>query len=197
MSINSTSLRKQLGPADLQPMEESEASIMHAARRDISRFAPIYERYFSRIYTYCLRRVESPQEAEDLTSQIFTHALTSLDQYRGGMVAAWLFRIAHNAVVDHLKGRRPVDDPLDEAVGETAGPLEHIIQDEEARTLRALVAELPGDQQDLLLLKIVGGLSSKEIGAQLGKTAGAVRVTLHRILCDLYQQMEGTHDQTK
>jgi RNA polymerase sigma-70 factor, ECF subfamily len=193
MIISSTA---QVELPDLRSMEQSEARIMQAAREDISRFAPIYERYFSRVYTYCLRRVENPQEAEDLTSLIFTQAMTRLDQYRGGLVAAWLFRIAHNAVIDHLRKHRP-DAPLDEVISETPGLLEHMIQAEQVQEIRALIADLPDDQQNLLLLKIVAGLSSKEVGAMLGKTAGSVRVALHRILRELYQQMEGTHDHTK
>jgi RNA polymerase sigma-70 factor (ECF subfamily) len=177
-------------------MEQSEARIMQAARQDISRFAPIYERYFLRIYTYCLRRVENSQEAEDLTSLIFTQAMTRLDQYRGGLVAAWLFRIAHNTVIDHLRSRRP-DAPLDETASETPGLLEHMIQAEAAQEIRSLIGDLPDEQQNLLLLKIVAGLSSKEVGAMVGKTAGSVRVTLHRILRDLYQQLEKNHDHTK
>src|SRR5690349_4481498 len=70
-------------------------------------FDSLYECYVERIYTYCLRRVGQHQEAEDLTSMVFTRAWASLDAYRGGSETAWLFKIAHNAVANHLRGRKP------------------------------------------------------------------------------------------
>src|SRR5690242_143201 len=80
---------------------DDEARILQRAQQHPAAFAPLYERYFARIYAYCLRRASSPQEAEDLCSQVFTRALTGLHTYRGGSVPAWLFRIAHNVVANH------------------------------------------------------------------------------------------------
>ncbi len=166
---------------------QAEAAILEAARHNPRLFAPIYERYVTRIYRYCLRRVDDPHDAEDLTSLIFTRALSSLAQYRGGLVAAWLFRIAHNAVINHQKRPRR-DVILDErAPAPTGEPLEALIRAEEEDTLTKLVATLPADQQDLLLLRIVGDLSAQEIGAMYGKRPGAIRVTLHRIFRHLYR----------
>src|SRR4051794_31143405 len=88
-----------------------EADLLRAARTDASAFAPLYERYFPRIYAYCLRRAGAAM-AEDLSSQIFTRALANLRTYRGGSVGAWLFRIAHNTVVNYLRDRR-IQAPLD------------------------------------------------------------------------------------
>jgi RNA polymerase sigma-70 factor, ECF subfamily len=198
--IISTSIRdSQAADLPLTEQPDREATIVRAARRDPSLFAPIYERYVPRIYAYCLRRVRNPQVAEDLTSLIFMRALASLDQYRGGLVAAWLFRIAHNLIINHRKGQHP-ELALEESVmaARSAEPLEVLIKAEEEQTLRDLVAALPEDQQDILLLKIVGELSSQEIGAMLGKSAGAVRVALHRILRQLYvKYQEGGPDDAR
>src|SRR5579885_2275763 len=84
-----------------------ETALLACARSNPACFAPIYERYVPRIYRYCLRRVGRPDVAEDLTSVTFTKALLGLRDYRGGSVAAWLFRIAHNVVANHLRDRRP------------------------------------------------------------------------------------------
>ena len=77
------------GIPGLQSAEAShdDARMLLAARADLTKFAPLYERYFPRIYAYCLRRVEHAEAAEDLTSLIFTRALTSLHEHRGGSVA--------------------------------------------------------------------------------------------------------------
>src|SRR4051794_13309049 len=70
-------------------------------------FDLLYEKYVERIYNYCLRRVGQTQEAEDLASVIFTRAWAGLSTYRGGSEAAWLFKIAHNTVANHLRARKP------------------------------------------------------------------------------------------
>jgi RNA polymerase sigma-70 factor (ECF subfamily) len=158
----------------MQPQEEQE--IMRRAARDPAAFAPLYEQYVDRVYAYCLRRVDHVQEAEDLCSQVFTRALTSAHTYRGGNVAAWLFRIAHNLVIDHYRQRQSdislerVDIPADADV------------DDYDPVLRRLVAELPDDEREVLALTLDGGLTSEQVGSLLGKSAGAVRVQAHRII---------------
>jgi len=177
--------------------EADDAALVAAARRDPAHFAPLYERYFPRIYAYCLRRVDSAQEAEDLTSAIFIKALDGLAAFRGGSVAAWLFTIAHHAVANHYRDRR-AHVPLEEAAAilpdEEPAPLEQVLKAEHVTAIRALVADLPQEQRDLLALKLTGGLSAAEIGQVVGKSAGAVRVELHRIigrLRDRYAQQTG------
>lgn len=170
-----------------QAEAEIEARLMRLAQGDPALFAPLYERYVARIYAYCLRRCEGEDEAEDLCSQVFTKALTGLHTYRGGLVSAWLFQIAHNVVANHYRARRqvfPLDslDPPDDSMAES------IEQAEEGRILNALVAALPDDQRDLLSLALDGGLTSQEAGAVLGKSAGAVRVQLHRIVKQLRER---------
>ena len=157
--------------------------MMQAARTDLTQFAPLYERYAARIYAYCLRRVKSREEAEDLTSLVFTHALNGLQNYQGGSAAAWLFRIAHNTVVSHYRSRKP-QMPLEalEEDFDASDLAENVMQDEVRRDLRAFVSKLPDDQQELIELRITAGLSAEEVGKVVGKSAGAVRVEYHRII---------------
>jgi len=172
------------------PEIADDTALLLAARHNIHAFAPIYERYFPRVYAYCLRRINHPQEAEDLTSQIFTRALTHLDSYRGGVVAAWLFRIAHNVVVNYYRDRRTAA-PLDERMaGDQGDLLDGLLHAEEQAVLHDLVAQLSEEQQDLLMLKLVGQLSAPEIGTIIGKSPGAVRVELHRIISHLRQMAQ-------
>jgi RNA polymerase sigma-70 factor (ECF subfamily) len=179
-----------LSSNDLAQQAAEQAQLI-AAQRDLQHFAPLYERYFPRIYAYCLRRVEHTHEAEDLASQIFTQAMSNLDQYRGGVFAAWLFRIAHNTVLNHKRRQQPLSlDALPELPIDWEDPAEALIKTEAHERLRQLVLRLPSDQQDLLLLKVVGGLTAEEIGAVVGKSAGATRVALHRIIRQLQQMYE-------
>jgi RNA polymerase sigma-70 factor, ECF subfamily len=168
-----------------------EAKLMLATRIDPQQFTPIYKRYSPRVYAYCLRRIGSVQEAEELTSITFTRALSNIAQYRGGLVSAWIFRIAHNVLYDYYNSRKSdaaLDDLSEDLHAPSISPMDYVIQNEEADVLRDLVSQLPADQRDLLLYKIVDDLSSEEIGELLGKSSGAVRVTLHRIIRQLYTQ---------
>jgi RNA polymerase sigma-70 factor (ECF subfamily) len=173
--------------AGLQPHDEhtAEIRILQAAQADMSLFAPLYEQYAPRIYAYCLRRLRNGQEAEDVTSQIFARALGALDDYQGGSVAAWLFRIAHNAVISHIRVRRPqvaLDEMEDDLPTEADDLIESLSAGEAQRRIRQFVRALPEDEQQLIALKVTAGLTAEEVGAVLGKSAGAVRVEYHRII---------------
>lgn len=179
---------------DRQATEETRQLLL--ARDEPTAFAPIYERYFSRVYAYCLRRVGSKEEAEDLTSLVFTRALTGVRSFRGGSVVAWLFRIAHNAVANHLRDRHP-QLPLDTAAHPASSEdlSAGIVRDEEQRHLMRLLAALSDDQREILVLRLVGELTAREIGAVIGKREGAVRVTLHRIIRGLRSAYRQTDEE--
>lgn len=179
-------------------LSQHEQHLMALAQGDPAAFRPLYERYMPRVYAYCLRRVNDRQEAEDLTSSIFTRALSHLAGYRGGHVAAWLFTIAHNEVANHWRGQREqvsLDAYALDLEAETMPPLDWVVAQEHAEALRRAVALLPADQQELLALKLAGQLTSEQIGEVLGKSSSAVRVDLHRImkrLRVLFEQEYGT-----
>jgi RNA polymerase sigma-70 factor (ECF subfamily) len=168
----------------------AEARLLHSARANPAAFASIYERYLPRVYRYCLRRLDTREAAEDATAVVFTRALAGLDGYRGGSVAAWLFRIAHRTVANELRARRPAHSL------ETASPiaselnvLDRVVRAEELQRVARALATLPAAQRELLALKAAGELSAREIGAVLGKSEGAVRVALHRAVQQLREAL--------
>src|SRR5438128_4866910 len=127
---------------------EQERVLIEAAQKDPSRFAALYENNFERVYAFVVRRVRDRHEAEDLTSEVFHHALANLSRFewRGVPFAVWLYRIAANAIADewrrssnHDHGPAPLDD-LDTSTW----------QDIERRaTLLQLVSSLPEDQRSV------------------------------------------------
>src|SRR5712692_9645071 len=93
-----------------------ERLLIEAAQRDKTRFADLYELYFDRVYAYVVSRVFDRSDAEDLTSEVFHNALANLGRFewRGAPFAAWLFRIAANAIADRserLARERKIEPP--------------------------------------------------------------------------------------
>jgi RNA polymerase sigma-70 factor (ECF subfamily) len=141
------------------------------------------------VYAYVVRRVGRREEAEDVTSEIFHHALASIKSYewRGVPFSAWLMRIAANAITDRWKrARRESDDPVPEDLEDNKA--EDI---EQCALLSQLVQALPDDQRRVVVLRFVEQKSIKEIAQQIRRTEGAVKQLQFRALTKLRAQMEG------
>ena len=180
-----------------RPLDNAHVIHMRRAQQDPAAFAPVYEYYVDRVYAFCLRRSAGPQDAEDLCSQVFVRALRGLDSYQGGLVAAWLFRIARNVVANHHRGRKPIiwlediELPAEDRIGE------QIEREQDYYLITRLIAKLPEEKQALLSLSLDSGLSSAEIGEVLGKSPEAIRVELHRTIKKLREQYFQSVGETK
>src|SRR5437588_8062641 len=108
------------GAAPMSRSEWPDEDLVRAAQSgDVPAFGQLYERYFDKVYSYLAFKLGNPTEAEDVVAQVFLKAMESLPGYKwtGIPFQAWLFRIAHNAMVDHLRRRsKRTSDPLDEAL---------------------------------------------------------------------------------
>jgi RNA polymerase sigma-70 factor (ECF subfamily) len=146
-----------------------------------SAIAKLYETHFDRVVRYILIRIGDAAEAEDLASEVFVKALRAADAYKetGAPMEAWLFRIAHNIVVDHLrrKSRRPAAVPIDEAfsLSGTDNPAEQVERRQALSEMRAALAGLSDAQQRVIALRFGAELSAEEVAGVLGKRAGAIR----------------------
>jgi RNA polymerase sigma-70 factor (ECF subfamily) len=173
--------------------DQDDAALVRATREDRSAFAALYRRYVKRIYRYVYSRVGRKADAEDLTARIFTEALEGLEGYRErGTFSAWLFTIAHRRVVDHYRRKRPTQ-PLDEAldtVGEGPNPLAEVVREERLEHLSRLVEGLDEEKQELLRLRFAGELTYREIGEIVGRSEGAVKMAVHRLLRRLEEAWE-------
>jgi RNA polymerase sigma-70 factor, ECF subfamily len=139
----------------------------------------LYNEYFRKIARYAYARVGDSSEAEDIASEVFIKALDSLKTYqeRGLPMQAWLFKIAHNLVVDCLtrKSKRSVL-PLDTVeVAEEDDPVRTAETNFELVRVKRAMQELTFDQQEVVTLRFFSGLSSKEVAEILNKKDGAVR----------------------
>ncbi|MGH9173507.1 MAG: RNA polymerase sigma factor [Vicinamibacterales bacterium] len=166
-----------------------DAALVAAARVDRQAFRLLYERYVQQIYGFCYLRLGSRELAEDATSEVFVKALAGLGGFRGGIFAGWLYRIAQNVVTDtHRHGRRGrLTLPL-AAADNLADPAQEI--EETALTVRTALSGLPGDQRAVLELQLAGW-SSEQIGAALGKSPSAIRMTRARAIKQLRGSLAG------
>jgi RNA polymerase sigma-70 factor (ECF subfamily) len=174
--------------------EADERLLIEAAQHDPARFAELYENNFERVYAYVVRRVADRAETEDLTSEVFHHALANLARFewRGIPFAAWLFRIAANLISDRWQrmGREQVADGpgLIESVPTSGVEFEEV---ERRATLFRLVDMLPAEQRRVVMLRFVQQKSVKEVAREIRKTEGAVKQLQFRALTSLRARMEG------
>ena len=164
----------------LNPATDELELIRLSQQGDTEAFARLYACYVERITRYVYFRVTDHQLAEDITSRIFIKMLEKLKTYQAGQspVIAWLYRMAHNAVIDHYRLKRTfisLEDIHQAEVRQEDGIEEKLDLQIKSQQLRAALQVLTEEQQRVLILKFIDGLSTREIARQLGKRQGAVR----------------------
>lgn len=163
-----------------------ERLLIEAAQSDPSRFGELYEQNFGRVYAFIARRVRTRQEAQDLTSDVFQRALANLKRFewRGSPFAAWLYRLAANAISDHYR----------EKSRELAWQQPEITADEVADAERRdlvshCVEKLPAEQRRVIVMRFVEGRSIREIAEQMSKSEGAIKQLQWRATQNLRAQI--------
>ncbi len=180
---------------------ESDQALVRRARTDREAFGALYERHVAAIYRYVFYRVGSVEDAEDLTARVFARALKHIHHYndRGIPFTAWLYRIAHNVVVNfHRDNRRRPSVPLDEieTLHEPASHTDHADADQridserDRQRLLQAIRLLPPERQHLIVLKFVEQLPNAEIGQIMHRSEGAVKSLYHRTLLQLREIMD-------
>lgn len=143
------------------------------------RLAGLYEEYYDRIARYVYVRIGNRSEAEDIAGEVFLKALDSLKSYRdeGVPMQAWLFRIAHNMVVDYFRkmgNKRLV--PIDTVtVQDDSDPVKTAETNIEFERVKKAMEHLTEEQKEVINLRFFSGFTSKEAGAVMDKSDGAVR----------------------
>ena len=168
-----------------------------ASAGDVEALGRLYDQLVGPIYRYIAVRVRRREDAEDLTHLVFERIVTALPRYRhdGKPFSAWAFRIARNAVIDHLRRTRRTE-PLDVIPerDDTGGPDAISLREEEIRELRAAILRLTPDQREALILRYAGGLSADEAAQVMGRRAGTIRGLTFRAIEALRRQLGGAQD---
>lgn len=167
--------------------------MIEAAQQDPSRFADLYELHFERVYAYIVRRVRERTAAEELTAHVFQQALANLDKFkwRGAPFAAWLFRIAHNAIADQRqRALREAQPASAETIAATSSePDIDLERVETVARVYQLVNELPWDQRHVIRLRFAEEKSIREVAQQLSRSEGAIKQLQFRALQNLRARM--------
>ena len=176
-------------------MISNEAELaQRAAQRDPEAFAELYTAYLDKIYRYVYYKVGDPHEAEDLCEQVFLKAWEAIGRYTwyGYPFSSWLYRLAHNLVVDHYRTRRDIL-PLDDSLlirEEVIDPEAALARSLGAGELRQAILRLTPEQRQVICLKFIEGYDNAEIATLLNKKEGAIRALQYRALRSLQALLE-------
>ena len=169
-----------------------EKHILARARRgELPAFEELVRRHEKRVYAVALRSSGSPEDAEDITQEVFLRAWRSIEEFRGDSgFSTWLFRITMNLCVDHARHKhaQPQTQPLvmgeeesERQLPDTAPtPEEHLDNSELGRELAAALDEVSEEHRRIVLLRDVSGMSYTEIAEVLEISEGTVKSRLSR-----------------
>ncbi len=163
-----------------------------ATSGDIEAVGRLYDALVGPIYRYIAVRVRRREDAEDLTHLVFERIFGALPRFHhnGRPFAAWAFRIARNAVIDHQRRLRPT-----EQLGSIAEPSDGVglealsLRGEEIRELQAAIRQLTPDQQEAIALRYAVGLSAEEAARVMGRRAGTIRGLTFRAIESLRRRL--------
>jgi RNA polymerase sigma-70 factor (ECF subfamily) len=179
-------------------VQDEESLVRRAQQNDQEAFAQLYEEYFDRIYRYITLKIGDAVEAEDLTQQVFLNSLRSISSFRwkGRPFSAWLYRIAHNQVVDHLRKKRRSDVPLEETlVGGGDDPQRDAERRLDIEQVLAAAQKLTDAQREVISLRFTSELSIAQVAEIMGKSQGAVKALQHSGIVALRRALVVTEDE--
>lgn len=175
--------------------ELDESRLIEAIQAgSLDQFAPLYNQYAEAIYRYVFYRVRHKETAEDLTSTIFMKALEKIGSFDAakGSFNSWVYRIAHNTVIDHFRstGRSgeiavDPDETFAHVASDDEGAEEAAIRREDIADLNKRLEKLSGDQREIVIMRVWDEKPFKEIAEVLGKTEAAAKMMFYRAISAL------------
>jgi RNA polymerase sigma-70 factor (ECF subfamily) len=179
-------------------VQDEENLVRRAKQHDQEAFSQLYEENFDKIYRYVALKIGDRVEAEDMTQQVFLKALRSISSFKwkGVPFSAWLFRIAHNQVVDYIRKKsKQATAPLDESQvssGSNSNPqlmAEHSLDIEQ---LILATKKLTKAQQEVISLRFAGELPIAQVARIMGKSEGAIKALQHSAIVALRKTLSVT-----
>lgn len=174
---------------------EEQRLIQQAQTGSGEAFAALYREHVQQIHRYIYYRTHDEQLAEDLTADVFTKAIEGLPRYidKGKPLISWLYRIAHARVVDHYRrqDRRPTATNVEDANLSVTPDLDaNLVKQHASRALLNAIQSLTVDQQQVIILRFIEGLSIEATANQLGKKGNAIKALQFRAVRSLASFLE-------
>ncbi len=170
-----------------------ERLVGDARSGDAEAFGRLFDHYHVAVHRYIASRVRRPSDAEDLTQTVFVKALEALPRYesRGIPFGGWLFRLARNAVIDHVRTNHAHAE-LDAAIGHAGadpGPEQLAASRQAVEAVGQALTRLTEEQREVIALRFFVGLSAREAAAAMGKQEGTIRGLQFRAIGALRRQL--------
>ncbi len=177
------------------PLRSQEIDLLQRAQRlEESALAEIFDRYYQPIYRYLYHHLGHAPTAEDLTAEVFRRFLEALHSHRGpnAYLQAWLYRVAHNLLVDELRHRKfQEQDALEENLPDAAPAVGWTVQQPPTRqAIRSVLNTLSPKQRTVLVLKYLEDMENDEIARVMNLSEGAVRALQQRGLRALQRRLK-------
>jgi RNA polymerase sigma-70 factor (ECF subfamily) len=174
-------------------VQDEESLVRRAKEHDQTALTQIYEENFDKIYRYIVLKIGDRTEAEDMTQQVFLSAFKSISSFKykkGTPFSAWLYRIAHNQVVDYFRKRSkratvPLDESLVENSSSGSDPKLEVEHKSEVARLVSATKNLTRAQQEVISLRFAGELSVAQAAKVMGKSEGAIKALQHSAIVSL------------
>ncbi len=180
-----------------RPPSDEATLVQRAATSDPEAIGALYDMYAPKIYTYIYHRTSDPIAAEDLTGQVFLRMIESVRAGRGWRTSfsGWLYRIAHNLVVDLYRKRGQVSyTTIEDAPNIPAGdgdPFKHAAARLDSDVLFRAINQLTEEQAQVVTLRFLEGYSITEVATIMEKTDGAIKALQYRGVASLRRIMNG------
>lgn len=167
----------------------TEDFLLRAKQRDSTAWTSIYKEFSIRIYRYVFLKVQNRQLAEDISEMVFLRALEAIDKYemRGLPFSSWLFRIAHNLIIDHLRKNKGDRELALEDVSLPSGedPAALVEKGIALEQVKSAMKQLTKTQQEVVEMRFAAELNIAEIAKIMGKSEGAIKALQHSAIQSL------------
>jgi len=178
-------------------VQDEQSLVRRAQQLDQVALTQLYEENFDRIYRYIVLKIGDRTEAEDMTQQVFLNALKSISSYkfRGMPFSSWLYRIAHNQVVDYLrKKKKRAAVPLNEdwVASRDRNPQQMVERNLDIEQLLSATKRLTEAQREVISLRFAGELPIAQVAQIMGKSQGAIKALQHSAIVALRKVLLAT-----
>ena len=174
-------------------MQDEESLVKRAKQQDQAALTQLYEDNFDRIYRYVVLKIGERTEAEDITQQVFVNAIKAISSFKhkGVPFSAWLYRIAHNQVVDYLrkKSKRATAPLYDNMRDNTPDPAQMAEQNMDIEQLAKATKQLTKAQQEVIYLRFTSDLPVAQVAKIMGRREGAVKALQHSAIVSLRREL--------